>query len=107
VPIASYASRSEVGDVFVVARLGWWSAVRDATREELNRASDLLSQRMRRTIDQGRSIVTDYWDVLLRWLRIAAVIAAILVIVWFVIEFVAQATLLEWLGERIDKLTDG
>ena len=33
-------------------------------------------------------------------------IAVVAVIAWFVFEAVAQATFFEWLGDRIDSLTD-
>jgi len=82
------------------------SQVRAATREELGRAGDLLSQRMTTTMEQGRSLLAEYADRVLRWARIAAVVAAFLVIAWFVFQFVAQVTILDWLGERIDNLTD-
>lgn len=82
------------------------SQVRDATREELGRAGDLLSQRMQTSMEHGRSLVAEYADRVLRWVRIAVVLAALLVIAWFVFQFVAQVTLLEWLGDRIDNVTD-
>ncbi len=47
----------------------------------------------------------DYVAVVLRWVRILVVIAAVLVVAWFVLEFIAQATFLNWLGDRIDSLT--
>ena len=82
------------------------SQVRDATREELTRAGDMLSARARSVLDEGRSVVDQYSDRFFRWLRIALVLAAVLVIAWFVFEFVAQATFFDWLGDRIDNLTD-
>ncbi|MGI9606253.1 MAG: DUF2510 domain-containing protein [Acidimicrobiales bacterium] len=82
------------------------SQVRGAAREEVDRAAELLSERARTAIGRGRSVVADDLDSVLRWVRIAVVVAAVAVIAWFVLQFVAQATLLDWLGDRIDNLTD-
>ena len=83
------------------------SQVRDAARGEVDRASELLSQRLGASIEQGRSIVAGYMDPVLRLMKVAIVTAAILVIAWFVIQFISQAALLSWVGDRIDNLTGG
>ena len=81
------------------------SQVRDATREEVTRAADLFTRRAQNVMAQSRSVVAEYAAVFLRWLKIAIVLGAILVIAWFIFQFLAQVTLFEWLGDRIDNIT--
>lgn len=81
--------------------------VRQAARDEVNRAADVFSQRARTAARQARDVVGDYVGQILRWIRIVIVVLAVLVIAWFVFQFIAQATFLSWLGDRIDNLFDG
>ncbi|MDH3754932.1 MAG: DUF2510 domain-containing protein [Acidimicrobiia bacterium] len=81
------------------------SQVRDATRLEVSRAADLFSRRAQVAIAQSRSVVAEYAAVFLRWIKIAIVVGALLVIAWFIFQFIAQVTLFEWLGDRIDNVT--
>lgn len=83
------------------------SRVRTAAREEATRAADMLSQRAQSTLEQARSLVAEYLGVVLRWVKIVLVVGAVLVIAWFVLQFIAQVTLLDWLGDRIDNVTGG
>ena len=46
----------------------------------------------------------NYWP--LRWLKILAIVAVVALIGWIVFSAVAEVTLWEWLGDRIDALTD-
>jgi hypothetical protein len=81
------------------------SRVRSAAREEATRAADLLTQRAQTTLQLGRSVIAEYAGVVLRWVKIAVVVAAVAVIAWFVLQFLAQATFLNWTGDRIDNIT--
>lgn len=78
---------------------------RDAAREEVTNAVDVISRRARDSIERSRALITEYVSSILRWIRIALVVAASLVVVWFVIQFITQVTLLTWLGDRIDNFT--
>lgn len=82
------------------------SQMREAAREEAEAAGQLLTRKVTAAIDQLQRTVADYVGPTLRWFKIALVTVAILVIVWFVIQFIAQVTLLEWFGDRIDNLTN-
>lgn len=82
------------------------SRARDAARDEVDRAANLISRRATTAIAQARAALADYVDPVVRWIKIAVVLAAIAVIAWFVFQFIAQATLLEWLGDRIDNIGD-
>ena len=51
-------------------------------------------------------MITEYTSRVLRWIKIALAIAFVLLIVWVVFSAIAQMTFFEWLGDRIDNLTD-
>jgi hypothetical protein len=69
--------------------------VRQAARSEVDRAAR-----------QIQPLISQYTNKTLRWLRIIAAIALILVVAWVVFQAVAQVSFFEWLGERIDNLTE-
>lgn len=80
--------------------------VRRATRSEIDRAAQQFTQRaqaMRRDIEP---LISQYTNRLVKWIRFAAIVAVILLVAYFVFQVVAQASLFEWIGDRIDKLTD-
>jgi DNA-binding PucR family transcriptional regulator len=80
--------------------------VRGAARSEIDRAADIFTQRARAATREIQPLVTEYTNKLFRWLRIIAVIVVVLVIAWFVFQAIAQESFFEWLGDRIDNLTD-
>ena len=79
--------------------------VRDVAREEVQRAADLFTQRSRTAVRSFQRVVTDYVGRLFRWIRIALFVGAVLVIAWFILQLFVQASLLDWLGDRIDNIT--
>ncbi len=80
--------------------------VRRAARNEVDRAADLFSQRARQMQRDFVPLVSDYTNRIVRWIRIAAILAIVLLIAYFVFQVVAQASLFEWIGDRIDNFTD-
>jgi hypothetical protein len=80
--------------------------VRDVARDEVDRAAELFGQRATAAAREFTPLVTQYTNQAIKWIRIAVVVAAVLLIGWFVFQVLAQATLLEWLGDRIDNITD-
>lgn len=80
--------------------------VRQAARDEVNRAADLFSQRTQAAVRSVTPLVTEYSNRLIRWIKFAAVVATVLLVAWFVFQVVAQASFFEWLGDRIDELFD-
>jgi len=80
--------------------------VRAAARAEVDRAAELFTRQTRSAISQGRSLVAEYIDRVLRWIKIAVVAAAIAVIIWFILQLFLQATVLDWIGDRVDNLSD-
>ncbi len=80
--------------------------VRRATRSEVDRAADLFSQRARQLQRDIVPLVSQYTNRLVRWIRFAAIVAVVLLAAYFVFQVVAQASLFEWIGDRIDDFTD-
>jgi DNA-binding PucR family transcriptional regulator len=75
-------------------------------RNEVDRAADLFSQRARQMQRDFVPLVSDYTNKLVRWIRFAAIVAVVLLIAYFVFQVVAQASLFEWIGDRIDNFVD-
>jgi Protein of unknown function (DUF2510) len=80
--------------------------VRRAARGEVDRAADLFAQRARQMQRDFVPLVSDYTNRLIRWIRFAAIVAVVLLVAYFVFQVVAQASLFEWIGDRIDNLTN-
>jgi hypothetical protein len=80
--------------------------VRRAARSEVDRAADLFSQRARQMQRDIVPLVSDYTNRIVKWIRLAAIVAIVLLIAYFVFQVVAQASLFEWIGDRIDNFTD-
>ena len=80
--------------------------VRRAARSEVDRAADLFSQRARQMQRDIVPLVSQYTNRIVRWIRFAAIAAVVLLVAYFVFQVVAQASLFEWIGDRIDNFTD-
>lgn len=80
--------------------------VRQAARAEVDRAADLFTARARDATRQIEPLITQYTSRLFRWLKIIVAVAVVLVVAWFVFQTIAQVTFFEWLGDRIDAVTD-
>ena len=80
--------------------------VRRATRGEVDRATDQFSRRARQMQREITPLISDYTNRIVKWIRIAAIVAVVLLIAYFVFQVTAQASLFEWIGDRIDNLTD-
>jgi hypothetical protein len=98
VPVPTGLSRADTQEII--------AEVRDVARSEVNRAADLFSQRASAAAREITPLITEYSNRVVRWVKVAAVIATILLIGWFLFQVVAQASLFEWIGDRIDNLTD-
>lgn len=80
--------------------------VRMAAREEAERAAANFGQQARAASRNITPLITEYTNKIIRWFRILSVIAIILVIGWIGFQIFAQVSLFEWIGDRIDNLTD-
>ena len=80
--------------------------VRRATRSEVDRAADLFSQRAREMQRDLVPLVSEYTNKIVKWIRFAAIVAVVLLVAYFVFQVIAQASLFEWIGDRIDNFSN-
>jgi Protein of unknown function (DUF2510) len=80
--------------------------VRAATRSEMQRAADLFNQRAQAARENWTPLISEYTNKAKRWLRRLIVIAVLVFVVWLAWQIFAQASLLDWIGDRIDNLTN-
>jgi hypothetical protein len=80
--------------------------VRKVARGEIERAADIFTARARAATQDFQPLITEYTTKFTRLLKVASVILAIVVVGWFVFQFFVQESFYDWLGERIDNLTN-
>lgn len=79
--------------------------VRKVAREEVDRAVDRVTDRARSATRDLQPLVSEYGARVMKWIRIVGIIAIALFVLWMVLQTVGQASLLDWIGDRIDNLT--
>lgn len=80
--------------------------VRMAARSEAERAAGMFRQEARSAADSLSPLISEYTSKLVRWIRIISVIAIVLLIGWVAFQIFAQVSLFEWIGDRIDNISD-
>jgi hypothetical protein len=80
--------------------------VRTAARQEFDRAADEFSERANTAVRSFTPLITEYTSKLFRWVKSALVVAALLFVVWLVFQAIASQSLFDWIGDRIDNLTE-
>lgn len=80
--------------------------VRSATRSEIDRAADQFAARAREMRREITPLVTEYTNKLVKWARVVAIVAVLVLVLYVAFQIFAQASLFEWIGDRIDNLTD-
>ena len=79
---------------------------RRATRAEIDLAAQAFAQRAREMRRDMEPLISQYSGQLVRWLKIVATIGVVLLVAYVVFQLVAQASLFDWIGDRIDNVTD-
>ena len=82
------------------------SEVRMAARQELDRAAQEFSNRATTAVRRVTPLITEYTNKLTKWVRRAIIITAVLIAFYYLFQVFASATFFDWLGDRIDNLTD-
>jgi Protein of unknown function (DUF2510) len=82
------------------------SEVRKVARSEVERAADIFSARARAAAREIQPLVTQYSMKFMRPFKIASVILVIAFVGWVVFQFIVQQSFYDWVGDRIDNLTD-
>lgn len=80
--------------------------VRNVARQEVDRAAQEFSNRTTDAVRSFTPLITQYTSRVTRWIRILSVIAIILLIGWLAFQIFVEVTLFEWIGDRIDNVTD-
>lgn len=80
--------------------------VRKVARSEVDRAVERFGQQARSATRELQPLVSEYTTRVTRFLRRALIVAFVLVVAWFVFQAIAQQSLLDWIGDRIDNITD-
>lgn len=80
--------------------------VRAATRDELGRAANEFSRRADAAVRSFTPLVSQYSNRFFFWIRTIAVLAVVLFVGWVLFQAVFQASLFEWIGDRIDNFVD-
>ena len=80
--------------------------VRRAARGEVDRAAEIFARQTREMQRNVGPLISQYTNRLVKWIRIAIIVAIVLLVAYFVFQVVAQASLFEWIGDRIDNFTD-
>ena len=80
--------------------------VRLAARAEAERASAMFGAQARSVTGNLTPLISEYTTKITRWFRILSTIAIVLVVGWVAFQIFAQISLFEWIGDRIDNLSD-
>jgi hypothetical protein len=80
--------------------------VRMAARQEIDRAAQQLSDRATTAVRDFTPLITEYTNKLTRWLRWALILAFVLLAAYFIFQVIAQQAFFDWLGDRIDNVTN-
>ena len=80
--------------------------VRMATRVEAERAAQDFERRARAITGEIPPLISQYTNKFMRWFRVALALSFIVLMAWFIYTFFVQKSFFDWLGDRIDNLTD-
>ena len=80
--------------------------VRNVARAEVDRAAQEFSQRATTAARSFTPLISEYTNKVLRWVKLAIGLAFVLFALWLAFQIIAQQSLFEWIGDRIDNLTD-
>lgn len=80
--------------------------VRVAARAEAERAAGMFRQEAQSAAQSFSPLISEYTSKFIRWVRILSVVAMLLLIGWVAFQIFAQVSLFEWIGDRIDNLSE-
>lgn len=80
--------------------------VRLAARAEAQRAAQDFEARARAITGSIPPLISQYTNRFVRWFRVALALSFIVLMAWFIYTFFVQKSFFDWLGDRIDNLTD-
>ncbi len=80
--------------------------VRNVARAEVDRAAQEFTHRAQTAVRSVTPLIDSYATRFTRAIKWAAILAIVLVVAWFTFQTIAQASFFEWIGDRIDNLTN-
>ncbi len=80
--------------------------VRQAARQEVERAASTFGREARSAADSIGPLIDTYTSRFMRVIRMISVIAIVIFVAYVAFQIFAQASLFDWIGDRIDNLTD-
>ncbi len=80
--------------------------VRMAARQEAERAAQMFGQEARSAAQDLQPLISQYTSRLTRWFRVLSVLVVLALVAWVAWQLFVQVSLFEWIGDRIDNLTD-
>ena len=80
--------------------------VRMAAREEAHLAAQEFERRARALTGEIPPLISQYTNKFMRLVRIALVLGFLLLLAWFAYQLIVQKSIFDWIGDRIDNLTD-
>ncbi len=80
--------------------------VRMAAREEAQRAAEMFGAQARSATQSLGPLISEYTTKFTRWFKILSRVAILILILWLAFQIFAQVSLFEWIGDRIDNVTD-
>jgi hypothetical protein len=80
--------------------------VRQAARAEAQRAAQDFERRARQLTGEIPPLISQYEHRFMRWFRVALLLSFIVLLAWFIWTVFAQKSFFDWLGDRIDHITD-
>lgn len=80
--------------------------VRNVARAEVDRAAEEFTHRAQAAVRTVTPIIEQYTGRVLRFVKLAAIFALLLLIAWFTFQTIVQASFFEWIGDRIDNVFD-
>lgn len=78
---------------------------RKVARDEVQKAARDVTRQVEQARGKYEPILREYLGRARRWLRTLMIAAFIVAVLWVVLQTVAQVSLLDWLGERVDAVT--
>jgi hypothetical protein len=80
--------------------------VRLAARAEAERAAQDFEARARRITGEIPPLISQYTNRFMRWFRLALALSFIVLMAWFIYTVFVQKSFFDWLGDRIDNITN-
>ena len=80
--------------------------VRLAARAEAQLAAQDFEARARKITGEIPPLISQYTNRFMRWFRVLLTLSFIVLMAWFIYQFFIQKSFFDWLGDRIDNITD-